>query len=498
MGKPSVILTSQFTPPTAKNFTRYVSYMTRKEALLEKDKSLSSKEQQELKRIETTLKTFRVEEGRSYSSLNNKKKSSSKEEEAANILKSKDYFLDAKDYERYIGYMTREYALEKRKKLSREERKELKVVKERLSKMTKGETKELDEQDIKWGVFSINKEIMTTKDIEEVSDIIKNAEKNGSIFYQDVISFDIDFLEKEGIYNPKINELDEERIQYASRKMMNQMFKDENIKDGYWFASIHRNTNHIHIHYGTVENKNTRPLMVIEEEGEKYFVPKGKRKQKTIDNMKSIFANALIDRTTELSRISELRNILVQDVKGVYNKDKKELEQTKLINEIYNELPSNKKYWQYGSKKISDSTREKIDQLTNSLMSDNEDYNEYIQKVKEEGEYRKELFGDSKRTNKDYANNKIADIHKRLGNSLLKEMKNDTYKVERNRKIYRQEKERQKYQPKNYHNDKPIVRRKDIYRIKRALNDDYDKYRAERDYEYMQQKITQEQERNTL
>ncbi|WP_430051045.1 relaxase MobL [Niallia taxi] len=76
------------------------------------------------------------------------------------------------------------------------------------------------------------------------------------------------------------------------------------------FASIHRNTKHIHIHYGTVELKNTRELINVKENGASYLTPKGKRKQKTIDNMKRTFANALIDRTAELSRISELRNTL--------------------------------------------------------------------------------------------------------------------------------------------------------------------------------------------
>ncbi|RBP59328.1 hypothetical protein DES36_11953 [Alkalibaculum bacchi] len=501
MGSPSVILTSQFTVPTAKSFTKYVSYMTRKDALLEKEESLSNEEQQELKRIENTLETFKVEKGKSYRTLNNKKDLTTKEQEANNILKEKDSFSDVSDYEKYIRYMTRQYALEKKNKLTVEEQKVLKVVKKKLSDIVKEEVKEeVKEQDVKLGVFSINKEIMTVEDIKDANKIISNAEKNGSVFYQDVISFDREFLEKEGIYNSKTNELDEEKIQYASRQMMKQMFKDENIENGYWFASIHRNTKHIHIHYGTVEYYNTRPLRIIEtEDGEEYLAPKGKRKQSTIDNMKSTFANALIDRTSELSRISELRNTLVQDIKETYSRDKKAIQQTTLFNEIYNELPSNKKYWQYGSKKISDNTREKIDRLTDLLMNDNEDYKEYIRNIKEEDKYRKELFGDSKRDEKNYANNKVDEIHKRLGNSLLKEMKNKDNNVKRNRSIYRhgtggEEKRLQQYETFN----KPIIKRKDIYRIKCALSDDYDKYRAERDYEYIQQKIAWEQQKNEL
>lgn len=501
MSKPSVILTSQFTVPFAKDFTNYINYMTRKEALLEDE--LTNEKKQELEKIETVLENFEMREGKVYSSLRNKKGLSKEEVETNEILKSKDYFSNTHDYEKYIQYMGRQYALENKKRLSKDEKKELKIVKEKVREKLSIDKEEQKEQDfikIKPGVFSMEKEVMTSKDINEVSKIVKSAQKNGSVFYQDVISFDIDFLIKEGLYNPENDELDEKRIQRASRKMMDKLFDDEKIESGYWFASIHRNTEHIHIHYGTVELKNTRELMKVKEDGKEYIVPRGKRKQQTIDNMKSVFVNSLIDRTSELSRITELRNTLVQDVKKTYSKNKEELEQTKLLQEIYDELPTNKKFWQYGSKNISNSTRKKIDRLTDLLMKDNENYKEYIEKTAKEGEYRKELFGDSQRSDRDYASNKVEEIHKRLGNSLLKEMKNNAYVVEKNREVYM--KKRKKYKRKaksnSYRIHKPIVSRKNIYQIKRALNDNYDKYRAEKDYEYMQQKIAWQQENNTL
>lgn len=504
MSKPSIILTSQFTAPSAKDFSNYVKYMTRKEALSEK--KLTSDEEQELRKIKTGLERLEIGQGRVYSSLKNKKDLSGKEVEANEIL-------DIYDYEKYIKYMSRQYALKRKKKLSKDEKKELKVVKEKLSNMNKciskdEQEKTKNEDSIKPGVFSIDKEIITSEDMENIHEIVKKAQKNGSVFYQDVISFDMEFLIEEGLYNPQNDELDEENIQRASRKMMDKLFDDEKIKSGYWFASIHRNTEHIHIHYGTVELRNTRELIKVKEDGKEYIVPRGKRKQQTIDNMKSTFANSLIDRTSELSRITELRNTLVEDIKETYSKNKEELEQTKLLEEIYNELPTNKKYWQYGSKKVSNSTRKKIDRLTDLLMKDNENYKEYIEKTAKEGEYRKELFGDSKRSNRDYASNKVEEIYKRLGNSLLKEMKKNAYVVEKNRELYAEKagygvkylctKNKKMTKSNSYRNHKPIISRKNIYQIKRALNDNYDKYRAEKDYEYIQQKIAWQQENNTL
>lgn len=513
MGSPSIILTSQFTTPKAQSFTNYVNYMTRQEALLEQEKALSLKEQEELNKIKQAIDQFDMERGNTSFSGNktNANDFSDKEKEAKTLLKTNDFFANNNDFVKYISYMSRQYALEKKKNRTVEEDKELGVVKGKASDFisTLDENKDALTDEIKSGVFSINKEKMTLKDIEDVNKIIQKAQKNGSVFYQDVISFDTDFLIKEKLYNPETNDLDEKKIQYASRKMMDKMFQDEDIQSGYWFASIHRNTEHIHIHYGTVEMKNTRPLVTVEEGGEKYVAPKGKRKQRTIDNMKSTFANSLIDRTAELSRISQLRNTLVHDMKEIYS-DKEQLKQKKMIEELYKELPSNKKYWQYGSKHLSDDTRDKIDVITESLMKDNPHYQEYISKTEEESNYRKDLFGESEREEKDYANNKKRDIQKRLGNSLLSEMKDNVQILERNRNAYKEANNFNKNEDKSKRDkggesvyldkkyQKPLINKRNIYQMKRALNDDYKKYLAERDFEQMQQRIAWEQQQNRL
>lgn len=507
MGKPSIILTSQFTIPNAKSYSNYVKYMTRKEALLEKEKALTVHEEEELMKIKNAIDHYDMEEGSSYLLSNPNGNLTEKEKEAQTILKSKKLFDTDIDFQKYISYMSRQYALEKKRKLSQVEKKELEVVKNKLNEFTKGNIEDTSNIafEVKPGLFSINKEEMNVKDLEEVKNIIKKAQNNGSVFYQDVISFDTEFLIKEKLYDPETNELNEKRLQYASRKMMDKMFKDENINSGFWFASIHRNTMHIHIHFGTVEMKNTRKLVPIKQDGTEYLVPKGKRKQATIDNMKSTFANALIDRTAELSRISELRNTLVKEVKETY--EKSSLKQSKLLNEIYQELPSNKKHWQYGSKYIKDETRKKIDTLTESLMTDNPNFQEYLKKIEEESRYRKELFGESERNEKNYADNKKKDIRKRLGNSLLAVMKNNINTVEQNRRVYKSMKydgntDLTRTSP-NYKNirkyPKPfIISRKNLYQIKRAINDDFAKYLAERDYEQLQQRIAWEQQKNRL
>ena len=508
MVKPSVILTSQFTTPTAKSFSTYVNYMTRKEALLGSEKSLTEAEEKELSRIQNVIRRYDMEQGNAYLLGNKEEDLSEKELEANTILKTKNEFQSETDFSKYFSYMSRQYALEKKKKLSLDEEKELEVIKYSISNLpnqnliSEAKTPSLE---IKEGVFSIDN-TLTTKDLEQVHDTIKKAQNNGSVFYQDVISFDNDFLIKEKLLNPKTNELDEKKIQYASRKMMDSMFKDEKIESGYWFASIHRNTKHIHIHYGTVELQNTRELMTVEEDGVSYLAPKGKRKQKTIDNMKSTFANALIDRTAELSRISELRNTLVDEIKQTYAEDKEYLEQVKILKDIYSVLPANKKHWQYGSKHVTNQTRSKIDYVTEYLMRSNPHYKEYLEKTEEESSYRKELFGDTQRADKDYGWNKKKDIQKRLGNALLAQMKKQSTDSEVMKRNYldnpyskktNQEssyKEKTNYKKGSY--KKPLISRKTMHQLERAVNDDYAKYRAEKEHEQVQQRIAREQERN--
>lgn len=507
---PGIILTSQYTIPNAKSFTTYIDYCTREKALLKTETELTSTEQKELQRLQEAMIQLDVESGGVYSSIK-KKRISDKEGEAQVILSSPESFQSSQDFEKYVSYMGRKYALKSKEKMSISEKEELELLDKHLLDLSPSKEIEAEkENEILSGVFSKNKSIMTETDLDEVKDIVGKAQRNGSVYYQDVISFDTDFLIQNKLYDPKTDTLDENRIQHASRKMMEQLFKDEHIEEnnGYWFASIHRNTKHIHIHFGTVEHENRRQLVTTEIDGVVYYEPKGKRKQKTLDHMKSTFAHSLVDRTSELSRISTLRNDLVQVIKEELkeSREKKQPKEVVLLREIYAGLPSNKKDWAYGSKRMPKETRNKIDQLTGLLMKDNPVFKEYREAVKEESEFQKGLYGDTTRDNKDYEKNQMNDMYKRMGNSLLKELKkkkpyeeNPLYrfqqKNEQIKKKYEDENRQRENENKRYSKYKPpVLSKKDIRNIEKVIDDDLNKWRAERDYERVQQQIAREQE----
>ena len=481
---PSIILRSQFTVPNAHSFSAYVDYMFRREALEEKAKAghLTDSEQDELNKISNAIDSYEMMPGQTYKS--SPRARDKIEKEADKILDGKD------DYTKYLSYMSREYALKKKEKLSPAEEKELHMVHKKLAGYSENQEEEKALQS-NLGLFSIDKETMTVEDMLDARERIQAAQSNGSVLYQDVISFDMDFLIKRSLYDPETEQLDESRLRQAGIKMMEQMFKDESIPSGYWFAAIHRNTEHVHIHFATVESRNTRQIRNVKRDGIPCREPQGKRKQPTIDAMKSKFATTLTDRTSQLTRISDLRNTLYQSVKEAYSMNKEQLEEAELLGDIYSGLPENKKDWRYAV--VPASTREKIDRLTDSLMSDNPDYIEYVSLVEAEGRYRKKLYGESKREDKDYAENQKKDIKARLGNSLLKELKQDVNKMEYVRKAYSKKSGVAESNPKG-RSRKPAFSKYNLYHLKRALNDDYEKWRAEKDYERMQERIAFAQE----
>ncbi|EPE2450300.1 MobP2 family relaxase [Enterococcus faecalis] len=566
MSSPGIILTTQFTTPNAKSFTSYLKYITREEALLKKNER-SIQEEMELSKIQKHLDQNPMEEGNTYNSLKKKKELSETETEISGLLNRES--IDEQDFTKYVSYMTRKYALEKKSSLTSFEEKELKRINHSLNEF---ETDEIPAEDTPLsGVFTDKQNHIFDDDLKEISKEFSNGQKRGSIIFQDVISHDNAFLEELGLYDSKTDTLDERGLIHASRAMMKELMEKENLSDSaQWMASIHRNTKHIHIHFALVENRNTRDEKVVKINGEEFVQPKGIRKQSTLDAMKQAYGRELRDyalgneRIKKLERKSELRNEIVQEVKLETNYSKKEL---RLLNEIYQELPEEKKHWVYGDKdktKLSPELREKIDTLTESLMSESKAYKEYLALIKEEQRMKTRMFGQTTREDKDQLTNELFTIKKRLGNSLLTELRSqDSELNQRREKIYgafEQKEAKDSFQEKNdngyskrtdtkqeekykkqkntfqeqrqpygakhtgdfrkdpfskgnqfykvqtlgrnqkynnhdrKHYKRPILSQKNLYRIKRSLDNHTDKYKELREYEQMKQRIRWEQE----
>ena len=177
------------------------------------------------------------------------------------------------------------------------------------------------------GIFTSSSSNLTEK--ETLKENFAKAQRNKSVMWQDVYSFDNKWLRKQGLYDPLTKTLDEERIKEAIRKSIDYSLDKTNIKDSaIWSGSIHYNTDNIHIHVAICEPNPTRQ--------------RGKRTQKTLDNMKSKFINHLLDYDKEYKEINTLlrENLAYSNKKSLLMKD---IEMKKILNEVVKNLPSDKK-----------------------------------------------------------------------------------------------------------------------------------------------------------
>lgn len=419
-----IILTTQFTVPTAKSFSNYLNYVTREQALLNKE-IRTPDEELELEKVQSHINQTKIEQGESISSIDHKRNLNSLEKKAKDMITDDSVVVD--DFTKYVTYMAREYALEQKLNLTDSEQTELLKVRKQMllydPKPQQANTK-LN------GVFTNSKTELSKNDLPEISKQFANAQKNGSILFQDVISHDNSFLAELGVYDSKTDTLNEQALIQAGTAMMDELIKKEGLEDtAFWIGSIHRNTKHIHIHFALTEVSNTREYKQIKENGVEYYQPKGTRKQSTLDSMKATYGRELRDyalgneRIKKLERKSDLRNELTKEIKKELYESKVNL---KLLNEIYQELPEKKSHWNYGTQQKSqlpESVRLKIDQLTTSIVGDNDHYKEYMTLLQDEQKMKIKMFGETTQKEKDQLQNELFNIKQRLGNSLLTELK---------------------------------------------------------------------------
>lgn len=113
-------------------------------------------------------------------------------------------------------------------------------------------------------LFTATKDSLSKDEILELQTAFRTAQKNGSPMWQSIISFDNTFLEQYGIYSREMQLLDEERIRSLTRVCMKRMLqKEELLQTAVYTASIHYNTDNIHVHIATVEPIPTRPEATI-------------------------------------------------------------------------------------------------------------------------------------------------------------------------------------------------------------------------------------------
>lgn len=292
---------------------------------------------------------------------------------------------------------------------------------------SKNRKKEKDKTTVK--LFTQDKDVLNKEDKEILKKLYKESQDKGSYLWKDVFSFDNEWLEDNGLYDSETRSLNEGAIREAIRNAMEFRCEKEKLNFPMWTADIHYNTDNIHVHTSLVEMNPSKK--------------RGKLKPQTIGKMKSKFINTLIDRNKEFDKINEIvREKIVNRKNDISTFKDKEMK--KQFIEIIKLLPEDKSQWQYGYNSLNEA-KPLIDKLSKYYIENycKEDFKELNEKLDAECEEFEKLYGqrkykkdDRNKNNKykDYKENKLDDLYKRMGNTFLKEMREFAKEEEKKRK----------------------------------------------------------------
>ncbi|AXF56759.1 MobP2 family relaxase [Salicibibacter kimchii] len=381
------------------------------------------------------------------------------------VLKTKFITSNTKAFDQYVNYVDRE---------------EAKGDKQLPSQMFSMYNHYMDDPEKTSALFTDTSDRLNTDEKDELKHAFQHAQENKSLMWQDVITFDNQWLEKQGIYDQKTGELDEKALKNVTRSSMQTMLKKEGLEQSsIWSAAIHRNTDNIHIHVATVEPEPTRE--------------RGKRKPKTLDAMKGEVVNGLQDRSYEREQINQIIRGKMVDGKKEQNTLKWQNREMKpLFKDIYERLPENKRHWNYGYNTLN-SIRPMIDQLTTTYLDKHhpEDLKNLHQRLDREMDEMKAAYGDGPKESKrfeNYKSNKIDDLYKRMGNAFLKEMKSYDNQLHQRPKTKRIAGD----QSLRHGKSSSIAMQQSLNRLNRSMKQTYQSYMNDMDYERLERDIERE------
>lgn len=265
-------------------------------------------------------------------------------------------------------------------------------------------------------VFNGGSQSLSKDEIKKIKESFVESQKNESPMWQQVFSFDNNFLKENGLLADD-GKLYEEPLKNATKLAMKE-FKDQmNFNDTMeWVGAIHYNTDNIHIHIAVVEQESSRSII---ESGKYAGQRKAKVPQRVMKQVKSKFINSMIDRNYELNRINDLMRLeLNQQIKDLNLG--KDILTIKKINTLMSELPTDRRLWKYNNNVLK-KHRPFIDEITKEIINRNDpkSFNELELRLNNEEKFRKQIYGDSKDS---YKENKLNELNAMMGNALLRNM----------------------------------------------------------------------------
>lgn len=338
-------------------------------------------------------------------------------------------------------------------------------------------------------LFTETKDQLSKDEKRKLKEQFRKAQAAASPMWQNVLSFDNRFLEQHGIYDSKTGMVDEAKMRNITRLAMKEMVTNEGMEaSAVWSASIHFNTDNIHIHIAVVQPSPTRERKEYnienrhgEIESQKQY--KGRLKPSTFTKMRSKVVNNIVDRSDQLKEINDIirNNILAQKKNNLSYEDKK---MKGAFLKIYKQLPKDKRLWFYNMNALYD-IRPQIDEFTKQYINryHKEDFQKLQARLNEEQEFLKSAYGSgNKKLYENYADTKIADLYTRMGNALLTELrKYDTLVRSESCKRGKEKLQSRKRISQG--------RTHSIYDLKKALAKDFQSMKNQMEFQNLQQSI---------
>ena len=200
-------------------------------------------------------------------------------------------------------------------------------------------------------IFTKEANYLQRSKVTELKNKLEQAYQNGSLLWQGVISFDNDFLAKEGLYDLETGKVDQQAIKSVIREALPRLIEKEGLSDSsFWWANIHLNTDNIHVHFGLSEVESARKKFFYRPRGRMEY--RGNFSQKTIERFKSDIFHGLLNEQTRgmiVRREQILANIRSELINSVFRDQKvRSSAEKNFLEQAYNHLPMDKK-WRYGS-----------------------------------------------------------------------------------------------------------------------------------------------------
>jgi TPR repeat protein len=266
------------------------------------------------------------------------------------------------------------------------------------------------------GLFTQDKDVLSQAEKFKYKNVFMQAQKEGSLMWQTVISFDNKWLGKNGVYDSKSGILDEKKIREVTRASMSMLLQKEEMHNAVWTAAIHYNTDNIHIHLATVDPMLERKTKM--RNGVETYV--GRMKLSSIEAAKSKVVNQIVmQRETNMQINKLIRENIVQAKRGSSLINDRDLADNFLS--IYESLPDNKRLWKYNNSVLK-GLRPQIDELSKQYIEKyhKDDFKELSGILRRIEALYKEAYGGKKN---EFMKNKLQDLYARMGNAILEEMR---------------------------------------------------------------------------